>query len=341
MEQTPIRLTAPEISSLWTQYMFDTMSICFIKYALEHIEDQDIIEIYQQSLELSERHVQQVKEFYKGDGFPIPHGFTEEDVNIHVPRLFQDPFYLYYMYIMILQGLTGYALSVGTSIRADLRTYYINCNNETIVLFEKTIDTMLTKGIYTRPPVISPAQSVDFVKQQSFLTGWFGERRPLTSLEIGDITFNMNKMHLHVALKVGFSQVAASNKVRKYINRGREISNKHIETFEGIFREEALNYPISWQSQVTDSTTAPFSDKWMMYQIQLSTQLAVALYGTALSVTSRRDIAEKYVMFTSELLRFAEDGANLMIENGWLEEPPKASDRRKLGKGEKEGLQGD
>lgn len=340
MEQTPIRLTAPEISSLWTQYMFDSMSICFIKYALEHIEDQDIIEIYQQSLELSERHVQQVKEFYIGDGFPIPHGFTEEDVNIHAPRLFLDPFYLFYMYIMILQGLTGYALSVGTSIREDLRNYFIICNTETMVLFEKTINTMLTKGIYVRPPVISPAESVDFVKEQSFLTGWFGERRPLTSLEIGDITFNMNKMHLHAALKVGFSQVAASNKVRKYINRGKDISNKHLEIFEKIFRDETLNSPISWQSQVTSSTTAPFSDKWMLYQIQLSTQLAIALYGTALSVTSRRDLAEKYIMLTSELLRFGEDGANLMIENGWLEEPPKASDRRKLAKGEKEGLDG-
>ena len=338
MEQTPIRLTAPEISSLWTQYMFDSMSICFIKYALEHLEDQAIIEIYQQSLELSERHVQHVKEFYKGDGFPIPHGFTEDDVNIHAPRLFQDPFYLYYMYIMILQGLTGYALSVGTSIRADLRNYFITCNTETMVLFERTIDTMLTKGIYARPPIISPAESVDFVKQQSFLTGWFGERRPLTGLEIGDITFNMNKMHLHVALKVGFSQVAASPKVRKFINRGTEISNKHIAAFEKIFREEKLNSPISWQSHVTSSTTAPFSDKWMMYQIQLSNQVTVALYGTALSVTSRRDIAEKYIMLTSELLRFAEDGANLMIENGWLEEPPKSSDRRKLTKGEKEGL---
>ncbi|MDR7236604.1 DUF3231 family protein [Neobacillus drentensis] len=338
MEPKRILLTAPEISSLWTQYMFDSMSICFIKYALEHIDDQDIIEIYKQSLELSERHVQQVKQFFTGEDFPIPHGFTEEDVNIHAPRLFQDPFYLYYMHIMVLQGLTGYSLSVSTSIRADLRTYYIKCTTETMMLFEKTIDTMLTKGILSRPPVIAPAEAVDFVKNQSFLNGWFGERRPLTALEIGDISFNLNKMHLHVALKVGFSQVAASNKVRKYINRGKEISNKHIDTFENIYREETLNYPISWQSQVTDSTTAPFSDKWMMYQIQLSTQMAIALYGTALSVTSRRDLGEKYIGLTSELMRFAEDGANLMIENGWLEEPPKASDRRALSKGKTEGI---
>jgi hypothetical protein len=103
MEQTRISLTAPEVSSLWTQYMFYSMSICFIKYALEHLEDEDIIEIYKDSLEFSERHVQKVKEFFGGEGIHIPHGFTNEDVNIHAPRLFQDPFYLYYIYIMTLQ----------------------------------------------------------------------------------------------------------------------------------------------------------------------------------------------------------------------------------------------
>lgn len=340
MEPKHIHLTAPEITSLWTQYMFETMSICFLKYALEHLEDEEIIEIYKHSLELSERHVKKVKEFFEGESYPIPKGFTEEDVNIHAPRLFQDPFYLYYIYIMTLQGLTGYALSVSTSIRADLRTYYITCNTETMMLFEKTIDKMLTKGFFTRPAVLNPPEGIDFVTHQSFLTGWFGDKRPLTGMEIGDIYFNMNKMHMHVALKVGFSQVATTKKVRQYINRGMEVSIKHIAAFAKIFREEMLNSPVSWQSHVTSSTTSPFSDKWMMYQVQLSTQIAIAFYGTALSVTSRADIGEKYIAMTSELVKFAEDGANLMIENGWLEEPPKASDRRELTKGKKEGIEG-
>ncbi|MGM0900814.1 MAG: DUF3231 family protein [Bacillota bacterium] len=334
MEKNSIRLTATELASLWTQFMFDTMSIGFIKYALEHMEDNDIIEVYRDALQYSKSHVVKIKEFFKGEEYPLPKGFTEEDVNIEGPRLFQDPFYLNYMYIMSIQGITGYALSVGTSIRSDLRKYYIDCNNEVMTLFNKTIEVMLSKGLYSRPPVLSPPKSIDFVQQQSFLTGWFGERRPLTAMEIGDITFNMNKMHLHVALKVGFSQVAASEKVRKYIQRGTQISTKHIGAFDAIFREEKLNSPISWSSYVTDSKTSPFSDKFMMYQVQLSSQIAVAFYGTALSVTSRRDLALQYVMFTAELAKYAEDGANLMIENGWLEEPPLAPDRRTLTKGE-------
>jgi rubrerythrin len=336
MENHSIRLTAPEMSSLWTQYIFESMSIRFFKYALGHIDDKDIKNIYKMALQLSERHIQQIEEFYKGENYPIPKGFTEDDVNLGAPRLFQDPLYLYYIYIMTLQGLSGYALSVGTSIRADLRKYYITCNTETMMLYDNTIDTMLTKGLFTRPPVLSPPAAIDFVKHQTFLTGWFGDRRPLTGIEIGDITFNMNKMNLHVALKVGFSQVAKSEKVRKFINRGTEISNKHLGIFTNILREEKLNTPMSWQSFVTNSTTPTFSDKFMMYQVQLSTQLAIAFYGTALSVTSRRDIGLKYLELIMELTKFGEDGVNLMIDNGWLEEPPKGSDRQSLTKGKKE-----
>jgi hypothetical protein len=336
-DHNSIRLTAPEISSLWTQYIFDTMSICFFKYALEHLDDKEIIDLYKQALNYSEGHVEKIKAFFTMEKFPTPKGFTGEDVNTKAPRLYQDPFYLYYIYIMSLQGITGYALSISTAIRKDLRSYYITCNEEVLQLYEKSLETMLMKGLFSRPPVITPADTIDFVQQQNFLSGWFSERRPLTAMEIGDITFNMNKMHLHVALKVGFSQVAASKKVRQYIIRGMEISNKHIDKFSDIFREEKLNSPVSWQSYVTNSTTSPFSDKYMMYQVQLSTQLAIAYYGTALSVTSRRDLALDYVMLTAELARFAEDGAKIMIDNGWMEEPPLASDRRKLSTGRKAG----
>ncbi|MCM2535352.1 DUF3231 family protein [Neobacillus pocheonensis] len=327
----PIRLTAPEMASLWTQYIFDTMSICFFGYALEHIEDHDVKSIYQTALGLSQKHVQKITEFMVNENYPIPHGFTEkDDVNIQAPRLFQDPFYLNYIYIMTLQGMTGYSLSVSTSVRSDLRKYYITCMSETMELFDQSINLMLSKGLFSRPPIISPPESIDFVKHQSFLTGWLGDRRPLNAIEIGDITFNMLKMHLHAALKVGFIQVAQSKEIRQYFMRGLDIANKHIKIFESVFKEDKLNSPISWQAMITSSTSMTFSDKYMMYQILLSTQLSLSFYGSALSVNSRRDLGAHYIRLILELLQFAEDGANLMIKNGWLEQPPTASDRDSL-----------
>jgi hypothetical protein len=37
----------------------------------------------------------------------------------------------------------------------------------------------------------------------------------------------------------------------------------------------------------------------------------------------------------AEYAQYAEDGANLMIENSWLEQPPTAPDRKELALGKK------
>ncbi|GAA3332464.1 hypothetical protein GCM10020331_092700 [Ectobacillus funiculus] len=37
-----------------------------------------------------------------------------------------------------------------------------------------------------------------------------------------------------------------------------------------------------------------------------------------------------YSRLLIEILKFAEDGANIMISEGWLEQPPMAVDRKKL-----------
>ncbi|WP_134702733.1 DUF3231 family protein [Ammoniphilus sp. YIM 78166] len=326
------RLTAPEIGNLWTQYLNDTAAICFQKYAVAKIEDEDIRLLYQFAQELSERHVKRIKEFFIQENFPIPHGFTDQDVNINAPRLFDDALFLNYLYVMSLHGIDGYGAAVTTSIRSDLRSYYIKCNMEGMILYHRIMEAMLAKGLMVRPPYINPPELVTFVKQPDFLTGWIGERRPLTSVEINSITFNLIKMNLHSTLKVAYSQVAQSQKVRNHLLRGLDISNKHIEIFNSLLSEDHLNSPISWESRVTNSTTSPFSDKLIMFQIQMSTITAVAFYGLALSVCSRKDLGTHYLRLMGEVLEFGKDGADLMIQNGWMEEPPTADDRKELAK---------
>ncbi|WP_102027605.1 DUF3231 family protein [Salirhabdus sp. Marseille-P4669] len=334
--QPPVQLTAPELASIWTQYMFETMNKCFFEYALNHLEDQEIQSTLKTALDTTNKHILALKQFFQDEKHPIPQGFTEKDVNKEAPRLFQDAFYLNYLYIMTLHGLTAYGLAVGNSIRQDLRTYFINCSKETMEIFDVVTNLMLEKGLFVRPPVLSPKEFVTLADKQSFLSGWFWERRPMTAMEIGESFFNMNKMHLHIALKVGFSQVTESKELKKIIKRGEQISTKHVEIFESLFREEKLLSPKSWQSYITESTTSPFSDKLIMYMIQYSSQAAIAFYGTALSVTARRDIGLHYTRLITELMKYAEDCSNYMIEKGWLEEPPMATDRQELSKKKKE-----
>ncbi|WP_079528224.1 DUF3231 family protein [Halobacillus hunanensis] len=112
------RLSASELSSLWTQYQSYSMSICVIDYFLAKVEDEDIRKILEFVIGLSKSHVSKIKDFMTQEEYPIPKGFTDKDVNRDAPSLFSDALTLYYMYIMTLHGLTGYAAATGTSVRA-------------------------------------------------------------------------------------------------------------------------------------------------------------------------------------------------------------------------------
>jgi hypothetical protein len=59
----------------------------------------------------------------------------------------------------------------------------------------------------------------------------------------------------------------------------------------------------------------------------------IAHYGRSLGLSPRRDLGANYVRLTAEIALFTEDGANIMIDNGWLEQPPHATDRDQLTNG--------
>ena len=322
-------LTSTEIAALWTQYMNDTMSICFSKYALQVIEDPEIKAIYESSLGLSVEHVRKISGFLTGEGFPVPYGFTEQDVNLKAPRLFLDSLFLNYLLIMTNHGMTGYAISLQVSSRTDIRDYYSECVKETIELYNRIMDVSLSKGLYTRPPYIYSSEFPDYA-DKNFMTGWLGKRRTLSSIEISNITFNMNKTYLSKAISMAFAQVAQDKKLKKFLQRGLELSTKITEVFNNFFLESNLNFPISWESMVTDSTISPFSDKLIMFHTGFLASAAVGFYGAGQAVCMRRDLSAQYLKLIAEQLLYSEDGAELMLERGWFEKPPMAEDRDQL-----------
>ncbi|WCK56384.1 DUF3231 family protein [Aneurinibacillus sp. Ricciae_BoGa-3] len=325
-----IRLTAPEIANLWTNYMNDSMAICVLKYMLEKVEDREIRPVFEYALELAKVHVKTIAGIFKEEGYPVPYGFTDEDVNLKAPRLFADTFGLDYLLQMTVHGLTGYALSLTTSTRSDIRDYYIHCNETSMELYQKSINVLLSKGLYSRPPYIATPEKVDFVERQSFLNGWFEGKRPLNSLEISHIFFNLKKTIMTRALLIGFSQVAKSKEVRALMVRGTDIGLKHIDAFSSILHKNNLPSPKHWESEVTNSTVPPFSDKLMTYHALFLINTAVGFYGTGMSVSMRKDLVVQYQRIITETQVYVEDGANIMINNGWMEQPPQVEDRKQL-----------
>ncbi|MFC0273379.1 DUF3231 family protein [Metabacillus herbersteinensis] len=332
MTEHQTKLTSSEISSLWMTYQSSTMIICGVKYFLATVKDEDIRVILKYALDYSEKRVQTVTQILNSEQYPIPIGFTEQDVNTEAPRLFSDTMMLIYMLNMGRMELTACSMMLTFSARDDIAAFYTDYFTESNELMNRARRIALIKGIFTRHPYIPTPGQVDFVKKQSFLAGWFGDQRPLLGIEIANLVYDAERNAIGEALITGFSQVAKSKEVRQYMLRGREISAKHFEVFSSILHEEHLSTAKNMTSEVTNSTLSPFSDKLMMFHVTGLSASGIGQYGIAISVSPRRDVGVMYTRLIAEIAKYSEEGANIMINNGWMEEPPKAADRDELAK---------
>lgn len=326
-----IRLTAGEIAQLWMQYLNDSASVCVLSYFLEKAEDDEIKPIIKFSLELSQSHIQKITDILAEEKNVVPCGFSvKEDVDVTAPRLFSDSFVLNFINQMSKVGLTSYAGSVAASVREDIKDYYMECLSETMQLYKKSIDLLLSKGLFVRPPSLPNLEKVEFVKKQWFMLDVVGEKRPLTAAEVANLFSNLQRNALGVATLTGFSQVAQNKDVKQFFLKGLEIGNKHIKLFRSKLEESKLPAPMGWDSEITNSTAHTFSDKLMMFFTSGLINLSVGYYGTAVSQSPRGDLSTMYNRLSLEVQLYAEDGANIMIKKGWLEQPPMATDRDEL-----------
>ena len=90
--------------------------------------------------------------------------------------------------------------------------------------------------------------------------------------------------------------------------------------------------PIPSDIAITDSTTPPFSDKLTLFHMGLLSALGTGNYATAAAASQRSDLALNYERISLEIGQYAKDGADIMISNEWLEQPPGAIDKEKLAK---------
>ncbi|WML52234.1 DUF3231 family protein [Neobacillus sp. PS3-12] len=329
-DHAKINLTSSEIAYLWKLYMFETLNRCILHYFLATVEDTDIQMLIQTKLEAKEKRIQKIISFYKQEGIPTPLGYTDRDVNIKAPRLFTDVLMAQYIYFMAKAGIEQYELGMFSSPRSDIRQYFYESLTYFAEIQNKIMDVLLEKGIFTRAPYIPYPQQVDFVKEQSYLTGWFGERRPLHAIQITHLFLNMKSNAVGKELLIGFSQTVKSEDIRKYMLHGKNITSKLMEEFSSILKDDEISVPTFEGLGVTESKEAPFSDKLMLSLIIFLNSYAVSVYGLSLAESTRRDLFAHYTKIIAEIGIYAEDGINLMIKYGYMEEPPKAPDREEL-----------
>ncbi|NPV93506.1 MAG: DUF3231 family protein [Firmicutes bacterium] len=320
------RLTSGEIADLWLMYMTDSMTVCSLKHFEKTVEDPDIRPLVKYALGISQKHVQKVKEIFNRENLPVPHGFTDDDLDLNTPRLFSDLYYPFFLEYWAKFGMVNYGTSLPLVARADVRELNTGAISSSVEISNRVVEVLIQKGLYVRPPYITVPKHVEFVQRKSFLGGWFGKQRPLLATEVLNLYSNIRSNTIGHILMLGYGQVARSDKVRRHFFRGKDIATKHIEVFSEILRNEDIPASTTWETGVTASKVSPFSDKMMMFQTsQLATAEAIN-YSTSMSVSMRRDLIAAYTRLAAEAMSFAEDTYDLMIENGWLEQPPQHVD---------------
>jgi hypothetical protein len=118
----------------------------------------------------------------------------------------------------------------------------------------------------------------------------------LTSAEISQIWASYQNDTLATCVLQYFLETVEDTEIGSVIQYGLELTNAHIQQLTAIYNEE--DYPVPYG----------FTDKDVgQYMIR------------------GKNIAAKHVDIFGSILR-----ANILIDNGWMEQPPKAADRDEL-----------
>lgn len=324
------KLTAGEVATLFDAFLASSAARCQLSYFVKKIDDPDILPVGEFALEQSRKTLKKITGIFQIVNHPLPRGFTDEDANINAPKLYSDNFMLMFIRFMARFELINYGEARTSSNHIIVRHLFNESILQSMKLFDMADDVLLSKGIYPKHPSIPAPDSIDFVKKQSFLNGFLGDKRPLNVNEIERIYLNFQRNTLGKAFLIGLAQTTEDKEIINYLVRGKELSEKHIDVMGAFLKKEDLPLPSTLDSEVTDSTHKVFSDRLTMFLVGGSAALGLGITGTSISKVMRKDVALALSRFLAEIGLYAEDGMNLMIDREWFERVPEAIDREEL-----------
>jgi hypothetical protein len=143
---------------------------------------------------------------------------------------------------------------------------------------------------------------------------------------------NLHSNAIGEALMQGFGQVASSKEVYNYLQKGKNLSNKYYKMFSDIFSDEGLDIPPTYKKEVlpVSPKESPFSDRLMLNHAVLLNAYGIGNYALGIAQSQRCDLSAMYGKTILEVGIYADKGADILIENEWLEQPPLLSSDKQL-----------
>src|SRR6478735_3690144 len=307
-----IPLSSSEIATLWMTYQQKTMIRRMLEYFITHAEDDQAKEIMQDTHMQVVNYIEDIKTILKNEGAAIPVGYTEKDVNVVVPKLYDKMFDIMFLRLLKEISMGLHTLHLTMSYRKDMISLYKELTAFTQSGYDKCVDYLQEKNVLPRPPAVSVPKTVKFAEGTDYMNGihLFSSKRALNTVEVAHIYYAIETNVLGMQMITGFAQV--------------------VSDYSKILLESDIQTPATWGAKATESKVAPFSDKLMMYCVSLfcSFGLGSNALGTAFSL--RGDLPLTLVSTAKDILTYGQDGGKIMTKNGWLEEPPSMEDRNDL-----------
>src|SRR5699024_7121354 len=313
---TNIPLTSSELGNLWQAYQEKSMSLHVLERFIEGSSDKDARETLQSAYDKEFKNINTIESIFQTEGATIPNAFSKKDVNKKAPLLFDEHFYLMYLRLLskVLIGL--YSMHSGMSYRKDIFDLYKIFSVDSQNTYYNTTQYLLHKGVLPRPPVIEMPVEAEYVNNSSYTSGLspFKKRRPLNAVEIGLVYQTLETNITGMKMMTGYAQVAKDSDVQKYFSRGRDLAKEIISTMTDLLLESNLEAPSTWIGGATDSTMSPFSDKMMMYNVNLFSMFGMGSEVAGGGLSFRSDLIAKMARIVTKTANFTKDGAEIRIK---------------------------
>jgi hypothetical protein len=327
-------ITSSELGVLWLTYQEKTMILRILEYLIEKADDEKAKEIMTNLYGEIDNYVGIITETLQNEGAVIPVGFTAQDVNKEVPKLYDNGFDIMFVRLLKEISMGLHSLNITMSYREDLVLIFKELTAITQKYYNLCTQYLLEKGLLVKSPHVSMPKSVEFVKDKDYLGGLsinpFSEKRSLNTVEVAQLHHSIESNVSGLQMITGFAQCANETEVKNYFNDGAELAKSIVKELSETLLQGGIQTPQTAGGNATRSTIAPFSDKLMMYCTSLfcSFSMGSGSLGTAFSL--RNDLPVKMSIFMKDIFEYAHKGAKIMIKNSWMEEPPQMEERNQM-----------
>lgn len=329
---TETKITSGEIGTLWMHYIIRSLLKQMTRFFASKTMEQQAKDILTNYSTEVDTYNNMIREIFEKEKAIIPFGFDERDVFDDAPSLFDDMFHIFFLRTMAKVVMGFSAVHLTMAFRKDVRDYFAKSMDFTKDIYNECTEYLTQQGDLVRPPYVTMPKQVEFIEEKKYMSGMqmFRNKRTLNTLEISYLFTIIETNIFGMQLTTGFAQVAKEKEVRDYFAKGKELAKKVISDVSSIILDSDILPPATWAGKATDSTIPPFSDKMMMYLINIMSSSAVAGNALGMAFSMRGDLPVKLAVITLDASKYAKEGGKLMITHKWLEEPPQMEDRNAL-----------